>query len=146
MKLIDIPLSQANEFIIANHRHHGMRIGHKFSLAALNEFSEVCGVAIVGRPSARRLDRNGTLEVTRLCTDGTPNACSFLYAACVRRAKKMECKRIITYILKQEPGTSLRAAGWHATKETPGKPWGNAKRPRTDKHPLGPKIRYEKFW
>lgn len=146
MKAIDIPLDQANAFVVTHHRHHKARIGHKFSIAALNEFFEVCGVAIVGRPSARHLDKNGNLEVTRLCTDGTPNACSFLYAACVRKAKKLGCNRILTYILKAEPGTSLKAAGWHETRVTPGKPWGNAKRPRIDKHPLGPKRRYEKFW
>ena len=40
------------------------------------------------------------VEVTRLCTDGTKNACSFLYGAAARIAKEMGYKQIQTYILE----------------------------------------------
>ena len=39
------------------------------------------GVVIVGQPVSRYLDNGLTLEVNRLCTDGTKNVCSMLYAA-----------------------------------------------------------------
>ena len=52
------------------------------------------------------------LEVTRLVTDGTANACSLLYAAAARVGKELGYERIQTFILATEPGTSLRAAGW----------------------------------
>ena len=60
------------------------------------------GVAICGRPVARRLDDGYTLEVNRLCTDGTPNACSILYAAAYRAARAMGYNKVITYILDTE--------------------------------------------
>ena len=72
----------------------------------------LAGVAIVGRPVSRYLDDGLTLEVNRLCTDGTKNACSFLYGAAARAAKVLGYHRIVTYILDTESGVSLRASGW----------------------------------
>ena len=85
-------------------------------------------MAIVGRPTGRRLDDGETLEVTRLCTDGTRNACSCLYAAAARKAKREGYSKIITFILQSEPGTSLRAAGWAMEAAKAGKPKWNAQR------------------
>jgi hypothetical protein len=70
------------------------------------------GAVIVGRPVARRVNHQTTLEVTRLVTDGSPNACSFLYGAAARAAKALGYDKIQTYILESELGTSLVAAGW----------------------------------
>lgn len=121
-------LKIANGFVEQYHRHHGRVVGHKWSLAAYKD-GRLCGVAIVGRPIGRWLDDGKTLEVTRLCTDGTRNACSCLYAAAARRAKAEGYTKVITYILQSEPGTSLRAAGWTMEAAKAGKPskW-NAKR------------------
>lgn len=94
------------------------------------------GVAIVGRPVARHLQDGYTAEVTRLCTDGTPNACSMLYEAAWRAAKAVGYLRIITYTLPQEGGASLRAAGWHLIGPAGGGSWSRAGRPRADEHPL----------
>lgn len=58
-------------------------------------------------------------------------------------ARNMGYRRLITYILKSETGTSLAAAGWKALYETPGKSWSVPSRPRVDKHPLQIKILYE---
>ena len=74
------------------------------------------------------LDDGKTLEVTRLCTDGTHNACSFLYAAAARRARREGYAKIITFILQSEPGTSLRAAGWKLEAEKAGRPRWNKQR------------------
>lgn len=80
-----ISLKDANDYIIENHRHHDKVSGHKFSISVYDG-DRLCGVATVGRPLSRLLDNGNTLEVTRLCTDGTRNACSILYARCARIA------------------------------------------------------------
>ena len=61
---------------------------------------------------SRYLDDGFTLEVNRLCSDGTKNTCSILYAAAARAARAMGYRKIITYTLDTESGVSLRAAGW----------------------------------
>jgi hypothetical protein len=144
MKLQIVPteLDEANAFVRANHRHHGTVVGHKFSIA-VSDGEKVCGVAIVGRPVARMLDDSWTLEVTRLATDGTRNACSALYAAAWRAARAMGYRRLVTYILDTEVGTSLTAAGWKCVGETGGGSWSRTSRPRVDKHPTQGKIRFE---
>lgn len=79
----------------------------------------IAGVAVVGRPVARRLDDGRTAEVTRTCTDGTPNANSKLYAACARAARAMGYQRLITYTQNGESGVSLRAAGFRPVVHLP---------------------------
>ena len=127
MEVRQTTLKEANAYVERYHRHHGRVVGHKWSLAAYKD-GRLCGVAIIGRPTGRRLDDGETLEVTRLCTDGTRNACSFLYAAAARRAKQEGYSKIITFILQSEPGTSLRAAGWTMEAAKAGKPKWNAQR------------------
>lgn len=121
------------------HRHHDKVQGHKFSEAAYLD-GHLVGVACVGRPVSRKLDDGLTLEVTRLCTDGTRNACSVLYGRCARIAKEMGYQRIVTYTLAREGGVSLRAAGWTCDGEAGGGDWSRQSRPRqTDK-----KLRWTK--
>lgn len=140
--LVAVSLSEANAFVSDNHRHHRPVVGHKFSLgAALGD--KVVGVAIVGRPVSRHRDDGRTLEVTRLCTDGTRNACSFLYGACARACFALGFTRIGTYILKSESGVSLTAAGWRLLGERGGGSWSVPSRPRVDTHPLQVKLLYE---
>lgn len=111
---------------------------------ATDEASEPCGVAIIGNPVARMLDDGWTAEVTRLCTTGERNACSILYAAAWRACRALGYRRLVTYILDSEPGTSLRAAGWQCVGEAGGGSWGRADRPRVDKHPTQGKLRFER--
>ena len=110
LTLVHVELETANEFVDSLHRHHKRVVGHKFSLGAVDG-DKLVGVAIVGRPVSRMRDDGETLEVTRLCTDGTRNACSFLYGASVRAAFALGYRRIGTYTLREEGGTSHRAAG-----------------------------------
>ena len=110
MDLRHVELREANAFVEQLHRHHGKVQGHRFSIGAVVE-DHLVGVAIVGRPVGGQ-HQGDWVEVTRLCTDGSPNACSFLYGAACRAAKALGFKRIQTYILKEETGVSLRAAGW----------------------------------
>lgn len=131
MKVIPLDLKTANEFVVAHHRHNGKVLIHRFSIGVLNEDGKLIGVAIVGNPSARRLDDGLTCEVKRVCTDGTSNACSILYGRCARIAKEMGWSKIITYTLESEPGTSLKASGWFIEAENVGgKDWNVPSRPR----------------
>jgi len=139
---VPINFSDAANFVRLHHRHHTPPSGHKFSIGAVDDGGLV-GVVIVGRPVSRRRDDGATLEVTRLCTIGAKNACSFLYGAAARATFALGYKRIGTYILKREPGTSLVAAGWKLIGETPGKSWSVPSRPRDDKHPIEPKLLYQ---
>ncbi len=144
MKLMAYPmdLAEANAFVAEHHRHHRPVVGHKFSIgAALGE--KIVGVVIVGRPVARMRDDGMTLEVTRLATDGTKNACSFLYGAAARAGFALGYKRIGTYILDSEPGSSLKAAGWKLIGTAGGGSWSVPSRPRVDKHPLQKKLLWE---
>ena len=111
IEICPMTLREANAFVEQHHRHHKPVVGHKFSIGC-TDGKEIVGVAIVGRPVSRHLDDGWTLEVNRLCTDSTHNACSMLYAAAWRAARAMGYRRLVTYILDSESGTSLKASGW----------------------------------
>lgn len=111
MRIKPITLREAQKYVDEHHRHNKAPQGHKFSISVQDE-NGLHGVAICGRPVSRRLDDGCTLEITRLCTDGTRNACSMLYGACCRIAKNMGYDRVITYILQSEDGSSLRASNF----------------------------------
>ena len=134
--------AEACAFIRDYHRHHFPPQGHLFSIG-VNDSKKVVGVAIVGRPVARMLDDGWTAEVTRLCTDGTPHVGSKLYAACWRAVRAMGYRRLITYVLEREPGTSLKASGWRELYVTDGGSWNRESRPRVTKHPTEPKTLWE---
>lgn len=143
LEIVPLDLDAANAFVRLHHRHHQPVVGHKFSLGATDEAGALVGVCIIGRPVSRRLDDGWTLEVTRVATDGAANACSALYGAAWRACRAMGYRKLVTYTLKSEPGTSLTAAGWKVVAETPGRSWSVPSRPRVDKHPLQPKLRWE---
>lgn len=142
LSLRPITFVKAKDFIAAHHRHHGVPVGWLWGHGVENAAGELVGVATVGRPVARMLDDGYTCEVTRLCTDGSFNACSILYAAARRAAQAKGFRRILTYILDSENGTSLRASGWQLLGETGGGSWSRRSRPRDDKHPTCKKLRY----
>lgn len=128
------------------HRHSKPVVGHRFSIGCFSG-DELVGAAIVGRPVARMLNDGYTAEVNRLVTNGEKNACSMLYSAAWRAWKAMGGKRIVTYTLMSEPGTSLVAAGWEKTGETAAHVggWGRDNRPRERApHDDEPKQRWEK--
>jgi len=117
-------------------------MGHKFSIGAVLAETLV-GVAIVGRPVSRMRDDGNTLEVTRLCTDGTRNACSFLYGAAARACFALGYRSIGTYLLASETGASVLAAGWRCLGERGGGSWSVPSRPRLNNHPLERKTLFE---
>lgn len=144
-KLAIVPCTraEAQTFIARLHRHCKPQVGEKFCIACADvEDGVIVGVAAVGRPVARSADDGWTLEVTRLCTDGTPNACSMLYAAAWRAARAMGYLRLQTYTLASEPGDSLRGAGWKVIGKVKGRSWHRESRPRIDTHPLQDKLKW----
>lgn len=142
LEIQPIDFDEACEFVARHHRHHKPPQGHKFSIA-VNDGSKVVGVIIIGRPVARILDNGWTLEVTRCCTDSTPHVASKLYAAAWRAGRAIGYKRLITYTLKSETGTSLVAAGYKLVGVAGGGTWNRKDRPRVDKHSIGQKLLWE---
>ena len=118
MKIIPMSLKRANEFVTEHHRHNKKVPGHKFSIGLEHE-GRLVGVAIIGRPVARKADDGLTLEVTRLATDGTKNACSKLYARAKQIVQLLGFTRLITYTLTEESGCSLRAIGARESGRVP---------------------------
>jgi len=129
LQIQPITYTEACEFIRLHHSHHLPPQGWKFGVA-VNDGERIVGVVTVGRPVARRLDDGWTLEVTRCCTDGTPNTASMLYGAARRATFALGYRRLITYTLAAEPGTSLRAAGWKVIGAAGGGDWNVPSRPR----------------
>lgn len=142
IELRPITREPAYDFIKEHHRHHGVPVGGLWWQAVHNDDGCLVGVAITGRPVARELDDELTAEVTRLCTNGYPNACSMLYAAARRVAINKGYRRGITYILASENGSSLDAAGWSFLWDVKGRSWNCPSRPRVDKHPTEDKKAY----
>lgn len=146
LQLLPVSLRSANAFVQEHHRYHRPVQGAKFALAVtLSGSDRIRGVAIVGRPVARHLDDGWTLEVTRLCADGSPNACSKLYGATCKVAKALGYTRLNTYTLPEEGGASLRAAGWRLVGTRDGGAWSRPSRPRADtpEHLRGPKCLWQ---
>ena len=143
LERVPLGLDEANAFVSKHHRHHVPVVGHKFSIGAALE-GRIVGVVIVGRPVSRHRQDGLTLEVARLCTDGTRNGCSFLYGAAAKAAFALGYRRIGTYILNTEPGASLMGAGWRLIGERGGGSWDCKSRPRVDKHPTQGKLLFER--
>ena len=143
LKAVPVTQKRAAEFVKEMHRHHPPARGDLFRVGAQMD-GKLVGIAQVGRPVARALDDGKTCEVIRLCTDGADNACSFLYARAARIAAAMGYEKIITYILEEETGTSLKAAGWEKEALVAGRSWSCKSRPREDHAPTCNKTRWAK--
>ena len=142
LELQPVTFAEACEFIRLHHRHHKPPVGHRFSIA-VNDGESVVGVIVVGRPVSRNFDDGWTVEVTRCCSDGTKNACSMLYSAAWRTARAMGYKRLVTYTLDTEGGSSLKASNWKLVGAAGGGSWNCKSRPRVDKHPTQGKLLWE---
>lgn len=145
MYLTPTSIQDARIFVDRHHRHHKAPVSGLFAIA-VSEDETIVGVAIVGRPIARGNADGWTAEVTRVCVlEGYPNACSMLYGASWRAAKALGYRRLITYTLVSEPGTSVRAAGWKEIGRRGGGSWDTPTRPRVDTHPLEQKTLWERI-
>ena len=132
LEIVPCSIKEAGAFVKQHHRHHRPPQGARFAVAVADEAGVVRGVAMVGTPVARMAADGWTAEVVRVATDGCSNACSALYGACWRAARALGYKRLITYTLPEEGGTSLRAAGWKCLGEA------------FDQHPTRVKMKWER--
>lgn len=136
LRLAPISLKSAKSWVNEHHRHNQAPVGWKWGVA-LEEHGVQVGVAMAGRPVARGLDDGVTLEVTRVCTLGHKNANSMLYGAIARAAAALGYQRLITYTLKSESGSSLRASGFREDGEVRGREWTTPSRPRQKSQEVG---------
>ena len=142
-RVVPLTLGRANELVERLHRHHGTLTFHLASIGAERTADQrAVGAATLQRPCSPVQDDRVTIEVARLVTDGTPNACSFLLGASARLAWCLGYLRIQTYTMAAESGASLRAVGWRMKRLEAVKGWNNPGRPRNDSHVLGPRIRW----
>ncbi len=147
LKIVHLELKEINELVEKWHRHHKRVQGHRFSIGVIEmKTGELVGGCSIGRPVARLLDQKNSLEVTRLVTNGHKNACSFLYSAAARSGKELGYKDIHTYILSEEDGISLKAAGWDLLEENVGGgQWKHTDgKPRRTDQPVGKKSKWGK--
>lgn len=145
MSLRAVPLSrpEANALVASLHRHHRPVHAHKFAIGA-ELGGRLVGAVIAGNPVSSSTDRKAVCEVLRLVTDGSKNACSFLYARAAAAAEAMGYRLIQTFILDSEPGTSLLAAGWTDAGVTKAGDWDHRPGRSTPGHLRGPKRKFIK--
>ncbi|MFL6284557.1 MAG: XF1762 family protein [Pyrinomonadaceae bacterium] len=139
LQLHDVDRKTAQAFVNNHHRHCKASAGDRVRLCAMNG-PDMVAVCVAGRPVARHIDQFSVLEVTRLCVRHDLeipglvwNACSQLYAEMARRATSLGgINRVITYTLRREEGTALKALGWTPLYVTAERPdgWNCAARPR----------------
>jgi hypothetical protein len=139
-------MSEANKFIQEHHRHNKPvdHRGHRFSLGLIDDAGLLIGVAIAGQPIAQKNDDGFTLEILRVCVlPGYKNANSMLYGRVRRIGMLMGYRRIITYTLESESGSSLRAIGAYGQSIRLAS-WTNNKRTRSEQEVSQlPKLRWE---
>ena len=138
-----VTLNAARSWIAATHRHLRRPVtGWLFGVEILRGGKRI-GVACAARPSARMLQDGLTIEITRVAVlEGERDACSFAYGALRRAARALGYKRVVTYTLADEPGTSLKAAGFTCEGRVGG---GQANRPSRRRKPVeqpGEKTRW----
>ena len=130
LHLRPITLADAKRFVAEVHRHNDPPTGHRVSVGIADATEKLRGVGVLGRPLARNSDDGYTAEVYRVATDGVPNGCSMLYGALVRVAWGLGYTRVLTYTLEDEPGSSLRAAGWTEVGLAGGGGWVRESQPQ----------------
>jgi hypothetical protein len=109
-------------------------------------YDKIVGVAIVGNP-APAWQSLSVLSILRVAVlDGYPNACSMLYGSCSRAARAMGASDLVTYTHEDEPGTSLKAAGFIYHGLTDGGEWNRDGRPRQQALFPEPKKRWFAPW
>jgi hypothetical protein len=139
--------AQTRAFIARFHGHCRPPRIWRFD-AAIHNGPTLLGVAVVGNPSAPGLMGRGILEVNRLCLRrDLPdvlrwNAASMLYGWCAREAKRRGWCKIITYTRCDEPGTTLRAAGWARETRVRGRGWHSSRRARSNANAWVDKVRW----
>lgn len=128
MKIAPCTVKAAMKVVRAWHRKLPELQGGLFAAQCVAE-GECVGVAVAGNPS-RAWQGTGRIVISRVATQGHENACSALYGALCRAAKALGYSEAWTYTMPDEPGTSLRAAGFMDMGLTDGGEWDRPSRKR----------------
>lgn len=118
-----VPRDYANHVVATWHSHLPPVTGSIFQLGAFA--GDLCvGVVIVGRPEGRGHDDGLHANVTRLATNGHPNAGSRLLGQARRAMQAMGfATPTRSYTLLSEDGTPYQAAGWQKVAVLPPRAW-----------------------
>jgi len=139
----EVAFRDACAFSNMHHRHLASPVGHLFSGAVFDGELMVAAV-IVGRPLACAQQDGKTTQILRVAADGTRNACSKAMGWAIAEARQRGYRRLLNYTLPGESGASLRAVGFEEDGRTQGGSWSSPSRPRMDRHPIEPKVRWVK--
>ena len=142
MRAVPLEQKDANAFVAEHHRHHAPVKRDKWRFGVVDGDGKLIGVLHAAKPIARLLDDGKTIEIVRCCSDGTKNLCSFMLGRARRIAKAMGYRKMISYILETELGTSYKAAGWHKEADIRGHTWNTPGRPRETAAPVCDKQRW----
>lgn len=146
LELVPTSLADARAFIAAHHSHNSPPRGWKFGTSVVRADGQLVGVGVAGRPVAKALQHDRSIEITRVCTLGERNACSMIYGALARAAAALGFVDCYTYTLESECAACVRAAGFTVDarcSDTRG--WDRPKRARDGEVTArsdGPKIRW----
>lgn len=131
VRLAPITQVAAKAFVREHHRHSRPPVGC-ITQTSVRSGGELVGVAILGRPVARGNQDGWTAEVLRVCVvaGAGRNVCTMLYGAVKRIAAALGYRRLVTYTLVSEGGTSVKAAGFERIRLVKGREWDTPSRPR----------------
>jgi hypothetical protein len=133
--------TDARRFVNDHHRlNEAPNVAQCTLAVGLYDGKTLVGVATAGRPVARALCDGYTLELNRTCIEGVvDNGNSRLYGAICRAAKALGYKKVITYTLHEESGTSLKASGFVRAHDVGSRSWheSSVARPRYDSNLFG---------
>ena len=112
-----LKLREAQDFVLAFHRHSPPLKRHMFSIGAY-EHGKLVGVATIDRCSSAWSKRHDHVELRRLCLkpDAPKNTASFLIGKAKDACFAMGYRVIITYTKPAESGASLKASGFWLQK------------------------------
>ncbi len=149
LRLDRIAFRDVRRFIDRHHEHLAGPTGWRYGQGIWNG-PDLIGVVTVGQPLARAFDPHQVVEVTRLCVRRDRadalrwNACSQLYGWAAREAQQRGFRCIISYTRQDEDGGTLRAVGWHCDGPAGGRSWNWRGRPRVDRAPPFPRLRWSR--
>lgn len=133
---------QAQRWVKQVHRHLPDVGGGRFAVAVASPRGWV-GVALAGN-GPQEWEGTGRLIITRVATTGVRHACTMLYGAMCRAGQALGYREAWTYTLPEEPGTSLRAAGFEDMGLTEGGEHSRPSRPRRPAVRPEPKRRWRR--
>lgn len=140
LELEGCTVKEAKRLVKRWHRHFEDVQGGLFA-SKVTRGGEVVGVGLAGNPP-RAWQGTGRLVISRVATDGARNACSMLYGALAGAARRLGWREVWTYTLPEEPGSSLKAAGFEDMGLTDGGEWDRPSRRRSAAKDPRPKRRW----